>query len=111
MPDHAHFVIVPSEPYTISQTMRIVKGAIARRINASVGSAGRIWQEGFFDEVPQSIDELNRFVEYVHNNPVKAGLSQGAAAYSFSSASGQCMDDYRAFLERERSDRLPPLRS
>ena len=110
MPDHAHFVIVPGEPYTISQTMRIVKGAIARRINRENGRQGQVWQEGFFDEVPQSLHELNRFIAYVHNNPVKGGLCRSVEEYAYSSGDGRCLDDYWKFLTTERSDRQTPER-
>src|SRR2546430_2176233 len=66
MPDHAHFVIVPSGKHTISSTMRIVKGSIARRVNEHLARKGSIWQEGFYDKAARSIEQLNAYIEYTH---------------------------------------------
>ena len=98
MPDHAHFVIVPAEGRTISATMRIVKGGIARRVNETRGTTGQVWQEGFFDKMARTMEQLNAYIEYMHNNPVKALMVSRAEEYSFSSASGDCMKDYQEFL-------------
>ena len=101
MPDHAHFVIVPARAFSISQTMRIVKGSIARRINMVAGMRGPVWQTGFFDKVPSTLDELNSFIRYTHDNPARAGLVENASDYAYSSADGCCSADYDAFLQSE----------
>ena len=49
------------------------------------------------------MDELNSYVSYVHNNPVKAGIVVDAENYAFSSASGVSQMDYERFLNEERS--------
>lgn len=102
MPDHAHFVIVPAGDYTIAQTMRLVKGGIARRVNAVLGQSGKLWQEGFFEYAPRTREQLNAYIEYVHANPVKAGTVNMAESFAYSSADGSCMRDYQAFFEAER---------
>jgi REP element-mobilizing transposase RayT len=98
MPDHAHFVIVPAEGYSISQTMRVIKGSIGRRINKLRNDDSPVWQEGFFDKVVFTREQLNAYIEYTEQNPMKAGLAAGAALYEFSSAEGSCHPDYAAFL-------------
>ena len=98
MPDHAHFVIVPADGRTISATMRVIKGGIAHRINEITGSKGACWQEGFFDKVAATLDQLNAYIQYIHNNPVKASLTPRAEDYLYSSASGDCMANYQEFL-------------
>ena len=102
MPDHAHLVIVNAPGYSISQTMRIVKGAIARAVNQSLGRTGPVWQDGFYDRVPRTVDDLNAFIEYVHDNPVRAGLSVSAAGYQWSSALDGSLTDYRRYFEAVR---------
>ncbi len=102
MPDHAHFVIVPAAPYSISHTMRIVKGSIARRINKATGQRGRLWQEGFFDKAPRTRDDVNTYIDYIHGNSVKAGMVARPEDYAYSSASGRGMSDYQRFFEEER---------
>src|SRR5438045_351074 len=101
MPDDEHFVIVLSEEQTISSTMRIVKGSIARRVNEHMGRKGSIWQEGFYDKGARSIEQLNAYIEYTHRNPVDAGLVERSVEYAYSSADGRCMVDYRRFLDEE----------
>ncbi|MBI5288705.1 MAG: transposase [Chloroflexi bacterium] len=102
MPDHAHFVIVPTGDFSVSQTMRLIKGRIARRTNGLLNQEGRLWQEGFFEYAPRTIEQLNAYIEYVHANPVKAGLAGRPEDYDHSSASGDCMAHYESFFEAER---------
>ncbi|MEX2227984.1 MAG: transposase [Dehalococcoidia bacterium] len=99
MPDHAHVVIVPSSEHNISAVMRIAKGAIARQVNSTTGRSGAGWQTGFFDKVPKDLDELNTYIRYVGNNPVAARFVQRASDFEFSSAHGECLDAYHAFIE------------
>jgi len=87
----------------MSQTVRLIKSNIARRLNALDGASGAVWQEGFFDRVPRGIDDLNMMIEYIENNPVKARFVNGAGEYEFSSARGDCIDAYRAYLNDERN--------
>lgn len=102
MPDHAHFVIVPAADSTTSRTMQLIKGRIARRINDLLGEEGTIWQQGFYDKVVRTREQLNAFIEYTHRNPVEAGLIQRDEQYAFSSADGSCMVDYRRFFDEAR---------
>ena len=98
MPDHAHFVIVPASGHDISATMRVVKGGIARRVNLLCRSKGTIWQEGFYDKMARTMEQLNAYIEYTHQNPVAAGLVEAKAEYPLSSANGNCIEDYQRFL-------------
>ncbi len=104
MPDHAHFLVVPAQNFTISQTMRVIKGGIARRVNSVRGREGSVWQDGFRDSAPKSLDELHAYISYIEHNPVRAGLVRNAETYAFSSADGRCEDDYQAFFALERTD-------
>jgi REP element-mobilizing transposase RayT len=98
MPDHAHFVIVPAEGFSISQTMRVIKGSIGRCINDLRNDDSPVWQEGFFDKVVFTREQLNAYIEYTEQNPVKGGLAAEAPQYRLSSADGSCVADYEAFL-------------
>ena len=102
MPDHAHFVVVPGKGHTISQTMRLIKGAIARAVNEDCGGSGPVWQTGFFDKSPATMEELNEFIRYAHDNPVVARLSRDAAGYPYSGGDGSCLLDYQRFFEVEQ---------
>jgi REP element-mobilizing transposase RayT len=103
MPDHAHFVVVPARDHSISQTMRVIKGSIARAVNECRGTEGAVWQTGFFDKNPRNVEELNEFIRYTHDNPVVAGLWSAADGYPYCSADGSCLADYRRFFEIEQT--------
>ena len=105
MSNHAHFVIVPAEGFTISQTMRVIKGAIARSINISRDENGLVWQDGFRSDVPKTREALNNYVRYIENNPVKAGLAGQAKDFRYGSGDGRCRADYDAFLDSETVSR------
>ncbi len=104
MPNHAHFLVIPARKFTISQTMRIIKGGIARRVNSLLAREGAVWQDGFRDNAPKTIDELHAYITYIEQNPVRGGLVNDASAYEFSSADGRCDPDYQAFFALERED-------
>jgi REP element-mobilizing transposase RayT len=103
MPDHAHVVLVPADGFTVAQTMRAIKGAIARVVNEHLGRSGALWQPGFFDKNPRDLRALNEFVRYVHDNPVVARLVQDARDYPYSSANGICDEGYERFMELEQT--------
>jgi hypothetical protein len=45
-----------------------------KRINRSRGEAGLLFQPRFFDRALRTVREYHEKVEYIHVNPVKAGL-------------------------------------
>jgi len=104
MPNHAHFVVVPASKFTLSQTMRIIKGGIARSVNVALNRRGAVWQDGFRDDAPKTVDELHAYINYIEQNPVRARLVGSADAYPFSSADGRCEEDYQAFFSLVRED-------
>lgn len=49
---------------------------------------GEIWQTSFYDRRVRNLAEYRAFEQYIHENPVKAGLVISAAEYPYSSACG-----------------------
>ena len=43
-------------------------------VNQRRGASGELWQPRFFDRALRSVKEYNEKVEYIHLNPVRAGL-------------------------------------
>lgn len=76
LPNHWHALITPAKdcPHTLSQIMKRVKGRSARRIRLFIGGRGPIWQREWFDRWLRSSHERDRVVDYIHGNPVRAGL-------------------------------------
>lgn len=86
MPDHLHLVSEVPDGMTSGIVMRFVKGRFAHRWNHRTGTGGSIWQTRFHERVLTSERALVAAVEYVHANPVAAGLVESAEDYVFSSA-------------------------
>ena len=98
MPDHLHVVLAPKRPYTVSRCMHAIKGYSSYKINRATDRRGQLWQENFFDYALDSDEKVRTRVNYIHENPVRAGLVSEAAAYPFSSAHPENPSDVTLFL-------------
>ena len=81
MPNHLHLVIVPLPKedgvlHSLPAIMHSLKRYTARQANLLLGREGAFWQDESYDHVVRSEAEARRIIEYVLNNPVKAGLVQ-----------------------------------
>ncbi|MBI5869076.1 MAG: transposase [candidate division Zixibacteria bacterium] len=88
MPDHVHLLLCPLEDggglcFDLSDIMKGIKGTSARRINQLLGTAGTVWQEGYFDRIIRDESELQRVFAYTLNNPVRAGLADDPWRYPY----------------------------
>ncbi len=63
---------VPS--HVVSDLLGSIKKYTSRRANRLLGRSGPFWQDESYDHVIRNIDELERTIRYVLNNPVKARL-------------------------------------
>lgn len=85
MPDHVHLLITPRQPTTISDIMRNLKSYTSKEIGAALSIQGPVWQRRFFDRVIRNEEQFRATLDYIHLNPVKAGLVRSADDYEFSS--------------------------
>jgi REP element-mobilizing transposase RayT len=74
MPDHAHLVATPYEEWTLARIMQRIKGVSSHRINHLNAMSGRLWQHESFDHILRSDESLGKKIEYICQNPVRAGL-------------------------------------
>jgi putative transposase len=87
MPNHVHVVIDMLEgKASLGTIVRSWKSFTARRANEQLGRSGAFWHADYFDRYMRNEDQLNRTIEYVEQNPVKAGLVNEPAQWSWSSA-------------------------
>ena len=63
-----------SEEPPLDVIMRSLKSWTAKQSNTVLGRSGQFWQHESYDHVVRDDIEFNRIVDYVLNNPVKAGL-------------------------------------
>jgi len=85
MPNHVHAVFAPFEPFKFELIMQSWKGGSSRTINQLLGRSGTLWERESFDHLIRTADSLSRFVSYVEENPVAAGLCNSAADWTFGS--------------------------
>jgi putative transposase len=86
MPNHVHVVIEPIEGHTLSVIVKSWKSFTSRQANTRLGRTGAFWEADYFDRYMRNEDHLMRTIEYVENNPVKAGLVKEATDWPWSSA-------------------------
>jgi len=109
MPQHIHLVLQPSSKGNISQIMRDFKRHTAKEIIERLKEENRtevlgvfmeaakryhpnenreyqVWEDRFDDVAVYSDEVLRTKIEYIHNNPVKAGLEESQDAFLYSSA-------------------------
>lgn len=94
MPNHVHLVCtpLPGEDGTYHPLHRILqslKRHTARQANQILGRQGAFWQAESYDHVVRDERELERIVEYVINNPVKAGLASDGLSWPWTYVVGR----------------------
>ncbi len=84
-PDHVHLLLRPLTNWRLAKILKGIKGFTAREINRVLGRKGPFWQEESFDHLVRNDgDWLDKF-DYIHKNPVTAGLVERPEDYPFSS--------------------------
>ncbi|MGA8605690.1 MAG: transposase [Candidatus Sulfotelmatobacter sp.] len=83
MPDHVHMIFTPlvneqaMEVSSLAEIMAAIKGASAHKVNKMLSRKGPPWQSESFDHVLRSSENLDAKVEYLLENPARAGLVVG----------------------------------
>ena len=98
MPDHIHLVIAIPPGLALGRIMRLIKGRFSNRYNRISRGRGSLWQERYHERALRSERELVAAIEYVHANPIKAGLASQAELFPWSSANSACETDLDAYL-------------
>jgi putative transposase len=101
MPSHIHWVFRPRDEWVATANLdrRTAREAICHSVkrhtalecNRLLGLTGAFWQDESYDHWVRDDAELVRCIEYVENNPVKAGLVRYPADWRFSSAYDRAM--------------------
>jgi REP-associated tyrosine transposase len=86
MPDHFHTVTSLIGPSTVGGIMGRLKGRFACRWNRLTGARGEVWQSRFHERALRTERALESAVDYVHWNPVAAGLVAKPEDYRWSTA-------------------------
>lgn len=71
-------------PYTLTDTLKRLKGRTARFCNLALGRSGTFWHSESYDHVIRNAKEYERIIWYILTNPVKAGLVEKWEDWKFS---------------------------
>ncbi len=87
MPSHIHLIVQTTEAGGgLSEFIRDLKRSIAYACKGKWNGASGLWVDRFDDLLLTDEETLRSKVEYIRNNPVKAGLADRPEAYPYSSA-------------------------
>jgi REP element-mobilizing transposase RayT len=85
MPNHVHVVVEPISANKLGAIVHTWKSFSAKQANRALGRSGPFWHRDYFDRFIRDEGHLARTVDYVENNPVKAGLVSATTAWPWSS--------------------------
>lgn len=86
MPNHVHVLIEVMKNISLSSILHSWRSFSSNEINKLLNRSGRLWMPEYFDRFIRDNDHFNNVIDYIHNNPVKAGLVKEATDYKWSSA-------------------------
>jgi putative transposase len=113
MHDHVHLLLYPENEEDISDFMRDFKRSTSGRITRQAKIEGivewvkafeaagaeteraefKVCQDSFWEQTIYSEEFLKQKLDYIHMNPVRAGLTGSAVEYPYSSARNYYLND------------------
>jgi len=90
MNNHIHVIIQPAQGITLARIVNGLKTWTSRRNSAKCGSG--LWERRYDDNRINSQKELRSVLQYIHNNPVRAGIVTEPQAYPWSSIHNYLQD-------------------
>lgn len=91
MPNHVHILIRVFSDQLISHVVHKWKSYTAKQILTTLNTSGEIaqtpiWQAEYWDRYSRHQNHLDAAINYIHQNPVKAGLVKNAEDWPWSTA-------------------------
>lgn len=84
MDNHVHLLIYTDEVYEMSEYMRIVNSKFARDYNKAFDRVGYVFRDRFNSQYIDTKDYLQKCLNYIHMNPVKANIVKKPSEYKYS---------------------------
>ena len=86
MPNHVHALLETWSSYPLPEVIHSWKSFTANQANRLLRRSGQLWQAEYFDRYMRDARHFRTAFNYIHHNPVKAGLVLVAEDWPFSSA-------------------------
>jgi putative transposase len=84
MPTHVHLLLHPHNKDLV-RIMRTFKSKSGYEVLQNRGKHGTFWQERYFDTIIRRVRNFWQKLEYIHRNPVEAGLVEKPEEWKWSS--------------------------
>ena len=63
----------PMDGFELEEILDSIKGFVSRKVNALLGRLGKLWEQESYDRIIRDEEHLYRVIQYIGNNPAKAG--------------------------------------
>jgi len=70
MPNHVHVLVSPFGERTLSEITQAWKSTTAHRISKLLRRTGTLWQKESFDHIVRSVEQAQKFRQYIQDNPL-----------------------------------------
>ena len=92
MPDHIHLIVEGLHGNSdFKRFMKLAKQLTGFHIKRMTGYPA--WVDGYFERIVRHDDDLRRYVEYILQNPVKAGLAPAVGLHPHTWTASASMPD------------------
>ena len=85
MHNHAHILVFSNNIENVSKYMQKVNTAYSNYYNKVQNRVGYVFKDRFYSQSIESERQLYNCINYIHNNPVKAGICNNPEDYKYSS--------------------------
>ncbi len=89
MPNHVHVILAPAVEHDLATILHSWKSFTAHSINKLLDRTGALWQPEYYDHLIRSEQDLANQIDYILQNPEKAGLSDWPWVYRATIPSGR----------------------
>ena len=83
MPNHVHVVFRAIRKNELEDILHSWKSFTANKINKILGKSGEFWQREYIDRLVRDQEEFENIIQYILDNPVKAGLKNWKWIWSY----------------------------
>jgi putative transposase len=88
MTTHVHLVLLTLEQsagnyYSLAQIMHSIKSYTTNKIQKTLNKDGRVWLDEAYDRIIRDDNDFYTKMNYIMNNPVKAGLVETPENYNW----------------------------